>query len=75
MKKKTNYLVTSVLFLIGSVCFLITAIINSSRPKDFLAEAPLYAWYLNKYGFYITAVCVLIAGVGFLYLYFKSRKK
>lgn len=70
MTRKTSYLVTSVFFLIGGVCFLITAIINGS--KDFSVETPLYAWYLNKYGFYIAAVCMLIAGAGFLHSYFKK---
>ena len=64
---------TSILNLIGGTCFLIAGIINSS--KEFSLEAPVYALYLNRYGFYIAAVCLLIAGVGFMYSYFKNSRK
>ncbi len=73
MKRRISYLVTSILFLIGGTCFLIAGIINSS--KEFSSEAPIYALYLNRYGFYIAAICMLIAGAGFVYSYFKSSSK
>ena len=73
MKRKISYLVTSILNLIGGTCFLIAGIINSS--KEFSLEAPVYALYLNRYCFYIAAVCMLIAGAGFMYSYFKSSRK
>lgn len=73
MKKKTGYMLTSALFFIGGVCFLAAAVLNGS--KQFSNEAPPYAQVLNQYGFYIAAACMLIAGAGFLYSYWKARNK
>ncbi len=73
MKRRIGYLAASIFFLIGGTCFLIAGIINSS--KEFPPQAPVYALYLNRYGLCIAAVCMLIAGAGFLHSYFKSSGK
>ncbi len=73
MKNKTHYLITSILFFIGGICFLITAVTN--KHQDFFAQAPKYVQWLNKYGFYFASICLLIAGVGFLCTYLKNKTK
>lgn len=73
MKKKTGYILASVLFFVGGACFLIAAVMNSL--KAFSNEAPAYAQVLNQYGFYIAAACLLVAGAGFLHSYLKKRNQ
>lgn len=71
MKKKPCYLLNAILFSMGGVILLIAAIINNT--KEFSAAAPLYAVYLNRFGFYIAAICFLTAGAGFLYSYLRGN--
>lgn len=67
---KKNYLICAILFSIGGICFLLAGIINNAAPLP--GGAPSYVYYFVKYGYYFAAVCMLIAGAGYLYSYYKD---
>lgn len=60
MKKKTAYLITSILNFIGGFSFLLSAVFQE--------------YSAAKWGFFVAAVCLIISAAGFLYMYFKNKK-
>lgn len=69
MKKK--YFLSSILFFIGFMAFLISGIVNRSKPLP--GGAPSYVYFIFQYGYFIAAACMLIAAIGFAlsYIYHK----
>lgn len=73
MKKGKGFIVCSALNFIGGTCFLIGAVMY--QEQEFSTEVPQYVQWISKYGFYVAAACLLIAGAGFLYTYFRNKRK
>ena len=61
MKNLTGYIFASIFNFIGGICFFVAAVFQEKT--------------VAKYGFFVAAICLCISGAGFLYTYFKNKKK
>lgn len=61
MKDKAWFLVSAFLYFLGGVGFLLTAVLQESTA--------------SKYGFFIAAICLLVAGIGMLHTHFINKTR